>query len=130
MIAIDPATRESDRRLTDDPRVSLALTVAVPLSLQGRPARPERFCEVERRVHRAAHERGVTEPAGRALEAARLITRAVAAPEQAWGMVSRAIDAAIEAEVLAGSLQGRDPAEVRATAERRVLDISNPLHRA
>lgn len=130
VIAIDPATRVPDSRVTEDKRFSLALTVAVPLSLQGRPARPERFCEVQRRVRRIASERGVSGPAGRALEAARLITCAVADPEQAGSLASRAVEVAIEAEVLAASSQRRDLTEARATAERRALDICNPPRRA
>ena len=125
-IAIDPATRVPDSRVTEDRRFSLALTVAVPLSMKGRPARPERFSEVERRVTRTARKRGVTGPAGWALEAARLITCAVAAaPGETAHFASRAVEAAIEAEVLAASLQGRDLAEARAVAERRALDICN-----
>ena len=126
-IAIDPASRVTDRRVTDDRRFSLALTVAVPLSLQGRPAQPERFRSVERRVVSMARERGVTGPAGRSLEAARLIACAVTSPAaEVADYVGRAVDAAIDAEVLAASLQGRDLTAARATAERRALDIFNP----
>lgn len=129
-IAIDPASRVPDRRVTDDRRFSLALTVAVPLSLQGRPARPERFREVDRRVVAMARARGVTGPAGRALESARLIACAVGAPAgEVAGFASRAVDAAIDAEVLAASLQARDLAAACAVAEQRALDICNPPRR-
>lgn len=124
-IAFDPTTRAEDSRTAKDRRFSAALTVAIPLSFTGRPARPERFAEVERRIESLVRDVGVTGPVGRALQAAQLITRAVASPELAAGLSSRALDCAVEAEVLRAVLHDGDIGEARATAERRILDICN-----
>lgn len=124
-VAIDPATRIADPRITDDRRFTLALTVAVPLSLQGRVSRPGRLADLGRRLVAAASLRGAAGPAGRMLDAARLLLAGVSDPPSAGVLASRAVDLAIDAEVLAASLQDRDLAHARAVAERRALDICN-----
>ncbi len=131
-MAIDPATRLTDPRLKRDRRFSIALGVAGPLSLLGRPARPERFVEDERRVRNASLAWGAAGPAGRALEAARLIVCAAQAATQGAtaAFAGSAVDVAIEAEVLAATLQGRSASDARAVAERRALDICNACRRA
>ena len=130
-IAIDPATRIPDVRITADRRFSLALGVAVPLSLQGRPSRPARLLEVDRRLLLASREQVSAGPAGRALEAARLIAAAAGAPcgAEAALLARRSIDLAIDAEVLAACGQDRSLVDARARAEQRALDICTPSRR-
>ena len=131
-IAFDTSAQAEDARIVRDRRFSTAVTVAVPLSLQGRPARPERLGELERKVERQVREYGVAGPVGRALAAAQLIVRAAAGPpDRASDLCARALDCSVEAEGLAGVRHDQSPAAARATAERRLLDIFNTRpHRA
>ena len=125
-IAFDASAWVEDARIAKDRRFSTALTVAVPLSLQGRPARPERFVELERKVERLVRDHGVAGPVGRALQGAQLIVRAAAGPpDRAADLCGRALDCSVEAEVLAGVLHDQNPAAARAAAESRLLDIFN-----
>ena len=113
-IAFDPRSRTEDTRVTKDRRFSVALTVAVPLSLSGRPARPERLSEVARRVDSLIRDMGVLGPCGRALRSAQLLVRAASsASDLAVGLATRALDCAVEAEVLAAVLQDGDIGEAR-----------------
>ncbi len=76
---------------------------------------------------RLAREKGIAGPTGRAVEAARLLCNAVLEPGGAVeAYVERSLELAVEAEVLAGCLHGKDAGLVREAAEARALAAAQP----
>ena len=126
-LAWDPRSGQVDQALARDPRFRNAVAVAVPLSISGRMTRRETVMAIAGRTVRLAREKGVTGPNGRAIEAARLLCIAALEPGGAVaGYVERAVELALEAEVLAGRLHGQDAGAVRAAAVARALSAAQP----
>ena len=126
-LAFDPFTTKVDPSIGSDPRFRSAVSVAVPLSLSGAPARRETLMDIAGRTVRLARERGLSGPAGRALEAAKLLCMAALDHDvEHQPYVERAVELTMEAEALAACVHGQDPAPVRAAAEVRALGVAQP----
>jgi len=129
--AIDAIEKSrAGRKALGDRRARVAQSVAVCLSLTGRPSRPESFGLLVAMATKAAREQGTRGPAGALVQAAQKLGQALLDPNI---MPAKALQSAADAAIRALAHYGATPdqvAQLRAQAERAfLLQLrSCPLH--